>query len=152
MSCAPLWQRALASRRPGFKPGDPRAVEAGRKGGRKGGRKYPVLKVGDASGGRTVIKLLPRDFTSNERVMVQCANGHEGDLYAFQFRKAKRCPRCPRGWQRGRGLRLDDDLVRAILFSAGTQLEIANRFEISQSTVSRLFRSWRTRIAKGAGR
>lgn len=51
-------------------------------------REYSAVKVGDAFGTKTVVRLLPRDHTSNERVAWVCTCGREGRSYVFNLRTA----------------------------------------------------------------
>lgn len=58
-----------------------------------GKRKHHPSEVGDSFGGRVVIRLLPRDRTSNERVAWKCKHcGDHGSGYVFNLRNAK--PHC----------------------------------------------------------
>lgn len=59
-------------------------------------RLHPRAKVNDRFGARTVIALLPRDHTRNERVLVRCDSGHVGPQYVFNLYAHARCKRCPR--------------------------------------------------------
>lgn len=64
-------------------------------------RIHPRLKIGDVSGSRVVEKLLPRDHTSNERVLVRCTEcDSTSKVYAHNFRRSKSCLHCrkPRLW------------------------------------------------------
>ncbi len=72
-------------------------------------RRYPPVKVGDTFGSRRVEKILPRDATSNERVLAKCLNcDHEAPAYVFNLRaaakrKSGRCQFCPKSsGKRGR--------------------------------------------------
>lgn len=57
-------------------------------------RKHPATKVGDRFGSREVVRLVPRDRTSNERVGWVCDCGEEGIGYVFNLRTSARCGRC----------------------------------------------------------
>jgi len=59
-------------------------------------RRHPPAKVGDRLGVFEVVDLADRDRTSNERVRVRCARGHERTVYVFNARKSRRCPECHR--------------------------------------------------------
>lgn len=58
-------------------------------------RIHPTLRVGDEFGYRVVEKLLPRDHTSNERVLVRCRNcDSTAKVYAHNLRGSERCVHC----------------------------------------------------------
>lgn len=59
-------------------------------------RKYLRVRVGDRLGSREVVRLMPRDRTSNERVAWVCDCGRAGVGYVFNLRKSPRCPTCGR--------------------------------------------------------
>lgn len=80
---APLWQRALLARAKARRPKDKK-------------RKHPKAKVGDRFGHRTIIAILPRDRTSNERVLTRCRCGREAPAYVFNLRRVKACWACGR--------------------------------------------------------
>jgi hypothetical protein len=70
----------------------------GAPGTRLGGRRtHAPLKVGDQFPTGTVIALVERDGTCNERVEIRCPRcGRESVVYAFNLRKAQRCLGCTR--------------------------------------------------------
>lgn len=60
-------------------------------------RTYAPARVGDLFGRRRVVRLLPRDASSNERVLARCEDcGEERAAYVFNLRAHSGCKRCPR--------------------------------------------------------
>lgn len=71
--------------------------------GRSPARKYALLEPGDLFGAYAVLRQLPRDSTSNERVELICDAGHRLVAYAMNLRKwspNKRCKSCDVAAQR----------------------------------------------------
>ncbi len=92
-----LVKRALMQRRRERssieRPWLPRAQELAR----QAARRHPVAQVGDYFGTLRVVAIAPRDYTSNERVEVECPNGHRRLAYVFNLRSKPGCRQCPRG-------------------------------------------------------